>query len=207
MRIPALIHNLKKNEKKQVQKCLEAYKLPVKLVDILQADIKKLVRANQILITFGTISASIVEAEFPPTPPILIKLPHPKKILNLPANIEARRETAKKLKELTKLVADMPLRPEQINVSEEDLPLLEDAQVLLLDRLTTSGSSLIVAKNGALVEIGPEKKHKTDIFLTVEELFLIRKTMNTLDVSEIQLYRSTECSTEPSKKSKQESTQ
>jgi hypothetical protein len=196
--IPTLVHNISNKEQEQVVACLQVYDIQYKILGLAYTDLHKLVRRNKFIITFGSIATGLINAEIEdiPTPPVVIKLPHPSKLINKPGNSPHRKETASKLQELKDLIACTPMRPEDLTISKQELPDLQEEQLLILSKLTETDSILLIARDSSIIEIGRQRQHadKAEIHLSIEELLLIQRTMEVLDIKEVQLIKGEQCS-------------
>jgi hypothetical protein len=186
-----LTHSINQEQQELVKKCLNAYNIQANIKDILYVNVKDLVKKHQFVITFGKIPASLVEAEVLEliTKPVIVNLPHPKQLTNIPENQQHRQETAKQLQQTAQSISETPIDTTTLTITEKDLPILDEQKVLLLQKLSEMKSSMIINKSGNLIEIGNQKRGNTDLFFTIEELFMLEKVMKTFDVKEVQIIK------------------
>ena len=148
------------------------------------------IKHGDIIITFGTATKLIISSSVKTIFEIdLIHLPPLNLLQNTPTCFLHRKEARELLETIPALLQKevQELGSQVVNIA--DLPTVENWETSLIALLNTSATRFLTARNGRKIQVGGEALPTSDIYLTVEELLMINKIMQTLRVKEVRFER------------------
>jgi len=147
------------------------------------------IKQGDIIVTFGTTTKLVVNSPANAIPDTdLICLPALNLLQNTPTCVGNRKE-ARDLLETIPSLKQKEIRESVNQLSTIDLPIEDNWEVSLTALLNTTATRFFTARSGKKIQVGGEQDPFSDIYLTVEELLMISKIMQTLGVKEVKFER------------------
>jgi len=147
------------------------------------------IKQGDIIVTFGTTTKLVVNSPANAIPDTdLICLPALNLLQNTPTCVGNRKE-ARELLEAIPSLKQKEIKEPVNQLSTIDLPIEDNWEVSLTALLNTTATRFFTARSGKKIQVGGEQDPFSDIYLTVEELLMISKIMQTLGVKEVKFER------------------